>query len=214
MCPVISRAREAWQRLYSKHGVQYGGSGDLRPLMEHIRQDMLVLDAGCGDGKSTEVLAGKADVIGCDFSREALVTLHYHRDRDSRVNLVECNIVNLPFESEKFDAIACIHTLSHLPENGRERAAAELTRVLKMGGYLMLEGFGKSDLRFGEGNQVEDSSFLRGNGIMTHYFQEGEIPSLFRGLQLISEVGSIKRVSYGATAGKRDLLRVLMHKPE
>jgi ubiquinone/menaquinone biosynthesis C-methylase UbiE len=174
---------------------------------------MLVLDAGCGDGKSTEVLAAKAEVVGCDFSREALVTLHSQRDRDGRVNLVECNIISLPFESEKFDAIACIHTLSHLPESGRTRAAAELARVLRPGGYLMLEGFGKADLRFGDGNQVEDSSFLRGNGIMTHYFQEGEIPSLFRGLQLVSEVGSIKRVSYGARAGKRDLLRVLMQKP-
>ncbi|OGS56866.1 MAG: hypothetical protein A3K60_01560 [Euryarchaeota archaeon RBG_19FT_COMBO_56_21] len=174
---------------------------------------MLVLDAGCGDGKTTEMLAMKADVVGCDFSREALVTLHSQRDRDSRVNLVECNIITLPFESEKFDAIACIHTLSHLPAAGRERAATELSRVLKRGGYLMLEGFGKSDLRFGEGNEVEDSSFLRGNGIMTHYFQEGEIPSLFGNLRLVSEVGSVKRVSYGATAGKRDLLRVVMLRP-
>ena len=78
---------------------------------------------------------------------------------------------------------------------------------------MMLEGFGKSDLRFGEGNEVEDSSFLRGNGIMTHYFQEGEIPSLFGNLRLVSEVGSVKRVSYGATAGKRDLLRVVMLRP-
>lgn len=214
MCPVFSKARDAWQRFYSKHAVQYGGSGDLRPLLEHLRPDMLVLDAGCGDGKTTEMLATKADVVGCDFSREALVTLHSQRDRENHVNLVECNIVALPFEPEKFDAIACIHTLSHLPAEGREKAAGELSRVLKRGGYVMLEGFGKSDLRYGEGNEVEDSSYLRGNGIMTHYFQEGEIPALFGGLRLVSEVGSVRRVSYGATAGKRDLLRVLMVRPE
>jgi SAM-dependent methyltransferase len=213
MSPVISRARDAWQRLYSKHGMQYGGSGDLRPLLEHIRQDMLVLDAGCGDGKSTEILAGKAEVVGCDFSREALMTLRSQRDRDSKVNLVECNIMSLPFESEKFDAIACIHTLSHLPESERAKAGVEVSRVLKPSGYLMVEGFGRSDLRFGEGTQVEDSSYLRGNGIMTHYFQEGELPSLFGGLQLISEVGSVRRVSYGAKAGKRDVLRVVLQKP-
>jgi cyclopropane fatty-acyl-phospholipid synthase-like methyltransferase len=214
MCPVISKAREAWQRFYSKHGMQYGGSGNLRLLMDHLRPDMLVLDAGCGDGKTTELLATKADVVGCDFSREALVTLHSQRDRDGRVNLVECNITALPFESEKFDAVACIHTLSHLPEEGRERASAELSRVLKRNGHMMLEGFGRADLRYGEGSEVEDSSFLRGNGIMTHYFQEGEIPALFRGLQLVSEVCAVRRVAYGATAGKRDLIRVLMAKPE
>jgi SAM-dependent methyltransferase len=210
----MSKAREAWQRLYSKHGLQYGGSGDLGQLEPHLRTGMLVLDAGCGDGRTTEVIARKCEVVGCDFSREALLSLRNERDRDGVVNLVECNIDLLPFESEKFDAVSCIHTLSHMPLSDREKAARELARVLRSGGYLLVEGFGKGDIRFGEGDEVEDSSFMRGNGILTHYFQEGEMPSLFTGLELVSEIGSVKRVSFGTMAGKRDTRRALLRKPE
>ena len=209
---MMAKAREAWQKLYSKHGLQYGGSGDIVPLEPHLKPGMIVLDAGCGDGKTTEVLAKKCEVVGCDFSREALVSLRSQRDRESMANLVECNIAILPFEHEKFDAVSCIHALSHMTEKDRTRAAQELTRVLKPGGHLFIEGFGKADLRYGKGQEIEDSSFLRGNGILTHYFQEGEMPALFDGMELISEVGTLKRVSFGAIAGRRDLRRALLRK--
>ena len=209
---MMSKARDAWQRLYSKHGLQYGGSGDLGPLEQHLKTGMLALDAGCGDGKTTEAIARKCEVVGCDFSREALVTLRSGRDRDGIVDLVECNIGSLPFDSEKFDAVSCVHTLSHMPMKDRTVAADELSRVLKAGGYLLAEGFGKGDIRFGEGDEVEDSSFMRGNGILTHYFQEGEIMSLFEGLEPVQETGILRRVSFGAVAGRRDVRRALLQK--
>lgn len=209
---MMSKAREAWQRLYAKHGLQYGGTGDLGPLEQHLKKGMVALDAGCGDGKTTEQIARRCDVVGCDFSREALMSLRSAREREGIVDLVECNISYLPFESEKFDAVTCVHTLSHMPLKERTRAAAELSRVLKKDGYLLAEGFGKGDLRFGEGDEVEDSSFLRGNGILTHYFQEGEMLSLFEGLEPVQETGILRRVSFGAVAGRRDLRRALLRK--
>jgi len=209
---MTSKAREAWQRLYSRHGLQFGGSGEIAMLEPHLRPDRLVLDAGCGDGKTTAALARRADVVGCDFSREALLSLRGQRDSEGKVNLVECNILNLPFESEKFYAVSCVHALSHLMEKDRSSAATELSRVLAPGGHIFVEGFGRADLRFGEGERVEDSSFIRGNGIVTHYFQEGEIPSLFEGLRVLSELSVLRRVSFGPRAGKRDLLRVLLEK--
>ncbi len=210
----MARAREAWQRLYSKRGLQYGGSGDLGPLDQHLRTGMLALDAGCGDGKTTEALARKCQVVGCDFSREALFALRSGRDRDGVADLVECNINYLPFESEKFDAVACVHTLSHMPLKERTVAAGELARIMRPGGYLLAEGFGKGDLRFGEGDEVEDSSFMRGNGILTHYFQEGELLALFEGLEPVQETGILRRVSFGAVAGRRDIRRALLRKRE
>ncbi len=209
---MMARARDAWQRLYSKHGLQYGGSGDIGPLAHVLRSDMLALDAGCGDGKTTEALARRCAVVGCDFSREALLSLRSQRDSERKVNLVECNIVNLPFVSEKFDAISCVHTLSHVLGPERKRAAEELVRALRSDGHLLVEGFGMSDLRYGEGEEVEHSTFLRGNGILTHYFDEGEIPGLFSSLELVSEVSTRRRVSFGVVAGKRETVRVLMHK--
>ena len=210
---MITKAREAWQKLYSKHGLQYGGSGDIGPLEDILKPGMLVLDAGCGDGKTTEVIARICEVVGCDFSREGLLTLRMQRDYDRIANLVECELGNLPFESEKFDAITCIHALSHSAEAHRAKASKEMVRTLKPGGHLLVEAFGKGDLRYGEGDRAEESSFVRGNGILTHYFAEGELPALFDGMVLQFETFAKRRVTYGAVAGKREIIRAWLRKP-
>jgi len=205
-------SREAWQALYSKHGMQYGGTGDLSMLKSVMARGMLVLDAGCGDGKTTEILAREAEVVGCDFSKEALVSLRVQRDPEGIVNLVECELDGLPFHSEKFDAISCVHALSHMVMGARHVAARELARVLKNGGHLFAEVFGSGDLRSGVGREVEPGSFLRGNGIMTHYFVEGELGRLFESLDIVAETRSSGIVTYGAVTGRRETIRVLFRK--
>ena len=173
---------------------------------------MIVLDAGCGDGKTTELIAKKCEVVGSDFSREALESLRVQRPSLNKVDLVECELTDLPFESEKYDAVACVHALSHMYCHERVRVADELVRVVRPGGVLFVEGFGKGDLRFGEGSKIEEGTFLRGNGIATHYFEEKEIPRLFRTLACLSESRSSRRVTLGAMSGKREIIRVLMRK--
>ena len=181
-------------------------------LEARLRPGMSVLDVGCGDGKTTEKLMRTAEVLGCDFSREALLHLRSQRDPERKVNLVQCNITEMPFESEKFDVVSCVHALSHMRENDRAKAAGQMVRVLRPGGYLFVEVFGRGDIRYGEGEPTEDASFLRGNGIMTHYFQEGEVAGLFPGLRVEAQVGVVKRVSYGVISGKRDFLKTLLRK--
>jgi len=207
------KGREAWQRLYSKHGMQYGGSGDISALSAVLDRNMTVLDVGCGDGKTTEILSGLCEVVGCDFSKEALVSLRSHRDPDRAVNLVECELNSLPFESEKFDAISCVHALSHLLEPDRRIAVRSLSRVLKPRGHIFIEVFGLGDFRCGEGRQVEPQSYLRGNGIVTHYFSLGELPALFKNLEKVSETRHSRRITYGAVAGRRETIRALLRKP-
>jgi SAM-dependent methyltransferase len=209
---TTSRAREAWQRLYSKRGLHYGGTGEVSQLKPYLKKTTRLLDAGCGDGKTAESLARLCDVVACDFSREALCSLRSQRDPDRVVEMVECNILKLPFVSEKFDAVTCVHALSHMLEGERIAASEQLGTMLAPGGLLYVEVFGRGDVRFGKGEEVEDYSFLRGDGIMTHYFQEGEVRQLFPHLDLVSETASVRRVVFGATAGRRDVLKVLLKK--
>jgi cyclopropane fatty-acyl-phospholipid synthase-like methyltransferase len=209
----MKKSREAWQKLYSKHGIQYGGTGDIGPLDQILKPGMTILDAGCGDGKTTEILAKKAEVVGCDFSREALVSLQHQRGREMQADLVECELGDLPFADEKFNVITCVHSLSHMRENERSRAAKEIIRSLLPGGYVLVEVFDLDDFRFGKGEDIERSSFLRGNGIMTHYFEKGEVQSLFDGLEMISETQATRRVSFGVLSGKRSVMRALLRKP-
>jgi cyclopropane fatty-acyl-phospholipid synthase-like methyltransferase len=209
---ATAKARQAWQRLYSKRGLQYGGTGDLSLIKPHIQKGMTVLDAGCGDGKTAEALARICDVVACDFSREALNTLRGQRDPERVVELVECNLHHIPFAPEKYDAVTCVHTLSHMLENERVMAASELSGTLALGGFMYVEVFGRGDMRYGTGEEAEPATFLRGDGIMTHYFEEGEVGSLFSDLEVVSEIGAVRRVVFGAAAGKREVRKVLLRK--
>ncbi len=192
--------------------MQYGGSGDIGPLEQILRPEMQVLDAGCGDGKTTELLARKAEVTACDFSREGLLSLQRQRGAVIDANLVECELGHLPFADEKFDVIACIHSLSHLMAGERSAAAGEIVRTMKTGGHVMIEAFRPADIRYGTGKEIEPASFLRGNGIVTHYFEEGEIQRLFKELELVSDLALTRRVSFGPHAGSRSLVRALLRK--
>ncbi len=54
-----------------------------------------------------------------------------------------------------------------------------MLRVLKPGGVLYFKDFSRNDFRYGKGTEVEPSSFLRGDGIITHYFESEDLVSLF-----------------------------------
>lgn len=206
-------SRAAWERLYAKHGLQYGGRGEVAMLLRSVRPGSLVLDAGCGDGKTTEELSKHYQVVGCDFSREALASLRSQRPSlVTSLELVECDITCLPFVSEKFDAVACVHSLSHMLAEARLKASAEVARVLKRGGFAFVEVFGRGDIRCGEGEELEPGTYRRGNGIITHYFGLGEVPSLFPGFRCVAEVCDRRHVSFGVVAGKRELIKVLLRK--
>lgn len=204
--------RSAWERLYASHGLQYGGQGEVPLLTRVLKPGAIVMDAGCGDGKTTEVLCKRYNVVGCDFSREALRSLRSQRPHLQSLELVECELSRPSFDSERFDAVSCVHTLSHIREDGRPEVAAALSSLLKKGGYMFVEVFGCEDIRFGQGEEVEPRSFMRGNGILTHYFEVGEVPSLFSTLACIAEVRDSRHISFGAIAGKRDVIRTLMRK--
>jgi cyclopropane fatty-acyl-phospholipid synthase-like methyltransferase len=207
-----SKSRAAWQKLYSRHGLQYGGPADIAPLESLLSSGMVVLDLGCGDGKTTERLAKKCEVVACDFSRDALRSFIAQRGLIQKVNLVECNMRYLPFERERFDAVVMAYSISHMPRTDRQNVAHDVSRIVRGRGLVYVEAFSVDDIRMGHGQQVESATFMRGNGIMTHYFQKGEIPSLFDDFLTLSETELVRRASLGAISGERHILRVMLQK--
>jgi ubiquinone/menaquinone biosynthesis C-methylase UbiE len=95
-----------------------------------------VLDAACGEGYGSALLAASAlEVSGVDISEEAV---KHARSRYTTDNLdfqvADCT--DLPFDDESFDSIVSFETLEHL-ENQRG-LLAEFRRVLAPGGFLLL----------------------------------------------------------------------------
>jgi SAM-dependent methyltransferase len=92
-----------------------------------------VLDAGCGVGYGTRLLAqhGPERLVGADISADALA-----RGPSDCAELVQADLRELPFETDSFDLVVCFEVIEHVEEH--DRVIDELRRVLRPGGTLLI----------------------------------------------------------------------------
>ncbi len=100
------------------------------------------LDLGCGLGRHS-ILFGKNsfDVFCFDISEEAINrTKKWAIKENLNFDYQIGDMLNLPYEDEKFDCILCRNVISHTDTEGMKKVVKELYRVLKIGGecYLTL----------------------------------------------------------------------------
>jgi hypothetical protein len=107
-------------------------------------QNGLVLEAGCGVGAQTKIIATKnpdSNFISVDISEDSVETAR-ETIKSLGINNVEfrqADIYKLPFKAETFDSVMICFVLEHL--HNPVQALTELKRVLKTGGSIMaIEG--------------------------------------------------------------------------
>lgn len=102
----------------------------------------IVLDVGCGGGRTVSKLAAMATqgkVYGVDHSRESVVvaTRTNRRWVDlARVEIREASVSTLPFSADFFDLVIAVETHFWWPDLPGDMR--ELLRVLKPGGRLVI----------------------------------------------------------------------------
>jgi SAM-dependent methyltransferase len=94
-----------------------------------------ILDAGCGTGGMLDALRQKGAAFGIDYSTEAI---RFARRRAGSSPLVRGDVSRLPFASSSFDLVTSFDVLYHRNVPDDARALAELSRVLKPGGILLM----------------------------------------------------------------------------
>ena len=120
-----------------------GGSRATLDLADRINilPDWHVLDAGCGLGGSSRLLAHTfgCRVTGIDLSPSFIETAQILTQRTGlfhKVRFQAGSILNMPWDNDQFSAVLCQHILMNI-EN-KHTAIKEIFRVLKPGGILML----------------------------------------------------------------------------
>lgn len=95
----------------------------------------LVLDAGCGSGRFSEIaLELGARLIAIDYSSAVDATSENLYSED--LLIVQGDLANLPIPSESLDFVYCIGVLQHT--KNPEKIVTELLRCLKTGGEITL----------------------------------------------------------------------------
>ena len=100
-------------------------------MCKYVPQDGRILEVSCGMGAQLKTLAGEGyQVQGTNYTKyeEELPEI----DVTHGVDIIE----GLPFEDNTFDGVMLLDVIEHL--RNHDRAVAELTRVCKDGGHVLV----------------------------------------------------------------------------
>ncbi|WP_136809099.1 class I SAM-dependent methyltransferase [Desulfosediminicola flagellatus] len=103
---------------------------------KHLR----ILDICCGTGSVVLAFAEKyadALAVGYDFSTGMLHKAK-HKDKASRIVLVQGDAAYLSFNDDCFDVVCCSHALYELKGQDRTGALWEMKRVVKSDGQVLI----------------------------------------------------------------------------
>ncbi len=94
-----------------------------------------VLDAGCGVGYGTALLAraGATSAVGVDVASAVIEAIP---DDDSGATFRQADVRDLLFDDGSFDLVVCFEVIEHVED--QEAIAAELARVLSDDGILLV----------------------------------------------------------------------------
>ena len=98
----------------------------------------VVLDAACGTGYGSAILAETAAAVhGIDIADEAVALCRktFHREN---LSFQTASVESLPFPDRFFDVIVSFETIEHVPEEVQKKFLAEIRRLLKPDGVLVI----------------------------------------------------------------------------
>jgi len=97
----------------------------VREYLSALPAKTRVIDAGCGEGVLVDEFHSRLAIVGVDAQ--------YHSER-----VRTGSVTALPFDNASFDRALCLDVLEHLTFPEQPQALAELFRVVKPGGELLV----------------------------------------------------------------------------
>lgn len=109
-------------------------------LAPHLRLGMRVLDTGCGPGTIAAAVAHgfpNVEIVALDASPARVAVAEANLAGMDNACARAGDILALPFPDASFDLVCCRFLLEYVPD--KERAVAELARVCRPGGMVLLQ---------------------------------------------------------------------------
>ncbi len=114
----------------------------LNRCLGKIQDDLngkLVLEAGCGAGRFTEILLKKgATLVSTDLSSAVEVNVENFPINDKHL-VVQSDINDMPYANETFDVVVCLGVIQHTTNT--EKTIEDLYKLVKRGGTLVIDHY-------------------------------------------------------------------------
>lgn len=124
------------------------GINDVQLEIEHYQrylsiqklvQGKVVLDAACGEGYGSNILAKTAEkVVGLDISIDTVNAAKKKYANTENLLFKEGSIAKLPFDNNSIDIVVTFETIEHVSEEIQAEFLNEISRVLRNDGLLIM----------------------------------------------------------------------------
>ncbi len=133
----VEHLLRATARAEARHFWFRGFRAFVSPLLRYAaagRPDVRLLDCGCGTGANVDLLDTFGRAFGFDLTE---IGLRIGRDA-GRTRLARASVTAAPFPAASFDIVTSFDVIYSLEDADERRAIAEMYRVLKPGGFAIV----------------------------------------------------------------------------
>lgn len=103
-------------------------------------ENKLVLEAGCGAGRFTEVLSKKTNtLVSLDISNAVDAAYLNLNSQNPNVKFLQADILDLPLKRNFFDVAICVGVLQHTPNT--LESMREIVACVKPGGWIFVDHY-------------------------------------------------------------------------
>ena len=133
----VEHLLRATARAETRHFWFRGFRAFITPLLQYAtqgRSGLRLLDCGCGTGANVEILGRYGRASGFDLSDTGL---RIGREA-GRTRLARASVAAAPFPGASFDLVSSFDVLYSLEDRDEQAAIAEMYRMLKPGGFAIV----------------------------------------------------------------------------
>jgi SAM-dependent methyltransferase len=148
-----------------------------------------ILIPGAGYGRNAKLFVDSGfKVIGIEISERAI---EIARENGVNIKYFNGSILDMPFDSEKYDSIFCFNILHLFLKEERKVVIRKFRNQLKENGYGFIVVMSELEESFGKGEEIEPNTYEPRKGKPVHYFTDSDLREHFKGFQIV-EAGIIE----------------------
>ena len=143
-----------------------------------------ILIPGFGYGRNAQLFNDNGfDVTGIEISETAIDLAK--KNYGDHLKIYHGSVSAMPFDNEIYDGIFCYALIHLLSVKDRAKLIEDCSDQLRPDGYMVFIAISKSDIQYGDGNEISKDTFETRHGVTLFFYDSDSIKKEFGKFGLI-----------------------------